>query len=104
MDSLPHGYANCSILLEKRANSYVGNGYFCFPPLAVRRKSFWSFRERNCNFPMLIGKKAFTLPEKRLNSKFSKKQWFLIPRSTTSSNSSCSNDGPSDQTQACTGN
>ncbi|KAJ1394245.1 hypothetical protein SESBI_34348 [Sesbania bispinosa] len=46
------------------------------------------------------GTESFTLPEKRFSGKFSKKERFFIPRSSTSSNSSGSKDDRSDQTKA----
>ncbi|KAK7320170.1 hypothetical protein RJT34_04904 [Clitoria ternatea] len=94
MAYVPQGNANCCLLFQKFAISHVGISALPFLQ-QPRLKSCTGTLIPQC----LNRKRGFNLPEKRFLLKFPKKERFSLPRSTSSSNSSGSNDESSDDTK-----
>ncbi|RDX81444.1 hypothetical protein CR513_37880 [Mucuna pruriens] len=93
MAYVPHGNANCNSLFQKFAISHVAISSLPFlQPATI-------FNKGTLIPQCLNGNRSFALSEKRFRCKFSKKERFSIPRSSTSSNSSGSTDEPSNETQ-----
>ncbi|KAG5014856.1 hypothetical protein AAZX31_08G053800 [Glycine max] len=97
MAYVPHGNANFNSLFLKFAISHVGIS--SLPFLHPGLKSCTVFNRGTLIRQCLNGKRNFSLSEKRFNCKFSKKDRFFIPRSSSSSNSSGSTDEPSNETE-----
>ncbi|XP_054808045.1 uncharacterized protein LOC129310198 [Prosopis cineraria] len=97
MASLPHGNVNCRFLLEKGA---IPHGRIsALPCLQTGRTVCRCFRRGTIISQCLYGKKIFSSPEKRFGGNFLKNEGFSVARSSSSSNSSGSEDAPSDQTE-----
>ncbi|KAL5189239.1 hypothetical protein HKD37_05G014493 [Glycine soja] len=100
MAYVPHGNVNCNSLFQKFANSHVGIS--ALPFLQPGLKSCTVFN-RGTLIPLCLnGKRSFALSEKGFNCKFSKRERFSIPRSSSSSNSSGSTDETSKETDVKT--
>ncbi|OAY46501.1 hypothetical protein MANES_06G004800v8 [Manihot esculenta] len=91
MTSLLHGYSNCSILFRNRAISYVGIS--TIPLLHLSARDFQGRLISN-NFYRRV---TFSFPREGSRRMMSKKVKFIIPRSSSSSDSSSNEDGSSGQ-------
>ncbi|XP_028805471.1 uncharacterized protein LOC114760381 [Neltuma alba] len=97
MASVPHGNANCRILLEKTAIPYAGIS--ALPYLHTGRTASRCFRRGTIISRCLYGKKCFSSSEKSFSGNFMKNEGFFVPRSGSSLNSSGSDDAPPNQTE-----